>query len=281
MTAFTLLFVDRPRVAVTDWRDRVDDLLYAGEHVSETVGLPAGRLVVTTHRVLAFTPDDEGANFRAVDRPNVEGVRLSADGSRRYLRWTLRPLLLGALLVVAGTQLDLGDPLAGVDTSGAGATGAGGILSSVSSFTSLLAMLDDIMIVLGAVCLLAVALLLGAYLYSRERRLVVAVAGDDDVSVPVSGDRSGTVSRLEAALAADDVSAVPDDGGGGGSSPAESTTEAESDDDSVRTVDDVLGGDGGSVEDPTVPFEPNPSTVQSGDDDVSGSERSDAGDEGK
>lgn len=267
---------------MTDWRDRVDELLYDGERVTESVDVPAGRLVVTTHRLLAFTPDGDGANFRAVDRPNVESVRLSADGSGRYLRWTLRPLLLGAILLAAGTQLDIGDPLSSVDTSGAGETGAGGIVSSITSVTSLLAVLDELMVAVGAVCLLVVALLLGLYLYSRERRLVVAVAGDDDVGVPVSGDRSATVARLEAALAGDGAGPVTDDGNVGASAGPDRRTDDVDGDDSARTVEDVLGSTGGdrSVEGPTVPFEPDPSTPPSGDG-PGDPDRSDAGDEGK
>ncbi|MFC7026658.1 hypothetical protein ACFQH8_02280 [Halomicroarcula sp. GCM10025710] len=47
---------------------------------------------MTSHRLLAFTPDREGPNYRTVDRPNVEGVdvRTSGEGSssnRVSRRW--------------------------------------------------------------------------------------------------------------------------------------------------------------------------------------------------
>ncbi len=208
MTAFTLLFVGATSVAVTDWRDRVDQLLYAGERVTESVDVGAGRVVVTTHRVLAFTPEGDGANFRTADRPNVEGARVGADGNRRYLRWALGPLLLGALLLAAGSQLSVGDPLSGVDTSGGGTAGTGGIVSTVAGITSLLSLLDELMVAVGAVCLLLAALLVGVYLLGRERLLVVSVE-DPDPAGPLDTDPSAPPS--------DDV-ATPDgtDAGDGG-----------------------------------------------------------------
>lgn len=222
---------------MTDWRDRVDRLLYDGERVVESVAVGEDRVVVTTHRVLALTPNGDGANFRGIDLPNVEGIRVSTDGRRRYLRWTIRPLVLGAILVLAGSQLDLGDPLSGMDTSSAASTGTDGILSTVSSLTSLLAVLDEVMLAVGAVCLLVVALLLGLYLHSRERRLVIGVAGDDDLKLPVDAGHEGALTRLEAAIAEATASdagtgTAPDDAHDGGD-PAS--------DDGPTTVEDVFG----------------------------------------
>jgi hypothetical protein len=232
---------------VSDPRDRVDRLLYDGERVVESVALGGDRVVVTSHRLLALTPETDGANFRAVDLPNVEGVRVSTDGTRRYLRWTVRPLVLGLLLLLGGSLIDLDDPLAGTDTSGAGATGAGGIVSTVSSFTSLLAVLDEAMLAGGAVCLLVVALLLGLYLRSRATSLVVSVAGDDD---------PGTTATF----------GVDDGGVGPGDEPVESddATDPEGGDDGgvdePRTVEDLLGdapdAGGGPA---SVPADPPPS----------------------
>lgn len=259
---------------MSDPRDRVDRLLYDGERVVESVALGGDRVVVTSHRLLALTPETDGANFRAVDLPNVEGVRVSTDGTRRYLRWTVRPLVLGLLLLLGGSLIDLDDPLAGTDTSGAGATGAGGIVSTVSSFTSLLAVLDEALLAGGAVCLLVVALLLGLYLRSRATSLVVSVAGDDDVRIPAAAGREETATRLEAAIASagdDDPGTTAtfgvDDGGvGPGDEPVESddATDPEGGDDGgvdePRTVEDLLGdapdAGGGPA---SVPPDPPPS----------------------
>lgn len=261
---------------MTDWRDRVDQLLYDGERVTESVDVGAGRVVVTTHRVLAFTPEGDGANFRTADRPNVEGARVGTDGNRRYLRWALRPLLLGALLLAAGSQLSVGDPLSGVDTSGGGAAGTGGIVSTVAGITSLLSMLDELMLAVGAVCMLLVALLLGVYLLGRERLLVVSVAGGDDVELPVEGDRTGTASRLEAALARDDGAGSDLDG----ADVAGEATDPPTDDGGATTVDDVLSRAAAdqSVEDPDPagPLDTDPAAPPS--DDVATPDGTDAGD---
>jgi len=265
---------------VTDWRDRVDRLLYDGERVVESVAVTDDRVVVTTHRVLALTPNAEGANFRAVDLPNVEGVEISTGGTGRYLRWTIRPLVLGAILVVAGTQLDLGDPLSGMDTSSAEATGTGDILSTVSSLTSLLAVLDEVMLAIGGVCLLVVALLLGLYLHSRETALVIGVAGDDDLRLPADAGDESVVGRLETAIAG---ATAPDEspetpisgvlgesdadagslGSDGADSPGDDDFSAATDDaptDEPRTVEDVLGAAGSDRDaaDANVPSDPPP-----------------------
>lgn len=279
---------------MSDWRDRVDRLLYDGERVVESVGVGSDSLVVTTHRLLAFTPDREGANFRATDLPNVGDVRLSTDGNSRYLRWTLRPLLLGGILVLAGTRLSIGDPLSGVDTSGAEQTGAGGILSTVSSLTGLLAVLDDVMVLLGALCLLVVALLLGLYLYSRETRLVVEIAGDDDLALTVASDRDAAVTRLEAALASagrPDESVVDGPGATGGDAPAPDTTGVEDsapaepgDSEAVEptTVEDVLSAASTDRDDTDDPPEALDEGLPDAPlDDADGSDLPEPGDEGK
>ena len=67
------------------WVERAEGLLYEGESVRETVPVGAGGIVVTTHRLLAFTPDREGPNFRQVDRPNVDGAEVRTVGTFRFL----------------------------------------------------------------------------------------------------------------------------------------------------------------------------------------------------
>ncbi len=83
-------------------RDHVEDLLYDGETVRETVDLAAGQVVVTSHRVLAFTPRTEGANFRQADLPNVEGVGLGAQTEADLLERALRFGVIGVVLLGFG-----------------------------------------------------------------------------------------------------------------------------------------------------------------------------------
>jgi hypothetical protein len=250
---------------VTDWRDRVQDLLYEGETVDETVDVADNRLVVTSHRLLAFTPDGD-ANYQHVDRPNVDGLSLETDGNPRYTRWSLRPAILGLLLLGAGTQFSIDDPLSSIDTSGAGAAGTGGIVGTVREFTRLLTLVDDVMRAAGALSLLVVVLLLALYLRSRQRRLVVQVAGDDSIEVPVSGDVDAAVSRLDAAInavpeptgtTAATAAASPSDPGA--SEPSRDAPTVDPDEaqdagagDGPTSIDDLLGGDDESSD----PFEP-------------------------
>jgi hypothetical protein len=44
------------------------------------------------------------------------------------------------------------------------------------------------------------AVMLGVWLLTRDRVLVVAVAGGEDVHVPVEDDAAGAIERLDAAL---------------------------------------------------------------------------------
>ena len=59
---------------MSQWRERAEEMLYAGESVEETFEVDDARILVTSHRVLAFTPGAEGATFQQADRPNVAGV---------------------------------------------------------------------------------------------------------------------------------------------------------------------------------------------------------------
>jgi hypothetical protein len=182
---------------------RVADLLYRGETVAESVEVDGNGVVVTSHRVLALTPDLDGPNFRHVDRPNVTGVRMETGGASRWLERTLRPLVLGLVLLTGGWIVDLDGITSGLDstsTETAGQTGVGGIASMAEGLGRSLALLDDALLVGGALCLFLAAAFLGLYAHGRQRRLIVAVAGDEDLSIPVERDRPEAVGRLRDCL---------------------------------------------------------------------------------
>jgi len=185
------------------WIDRVDDLLYDGEETVETVGVGAGGVVVTTHRVLAFTPKSDGANFRDVDRPNVVGVTSEATGEFNFLQTALKGIVVGAVLLVAGQVVSLDSMVSGIEIgAGAGEVGMGGMLRLLQQFLSLMAQLDELMTMFGALALLFGVVVLGVYLWTRERALVVTVAGDEgDLRLPAPEDADTVVGRLERAIA--------------------------------------------------------------------------------
>jgi hypothetical protein len=192
-----------------DWVERADALLYDGETVEREVRVGEGGVVVTTHRVLAFTPDRDGANYRAVDRPNVEGVGVTTTGEGAFLEQGVKALVAGVVLVGAGQVISLDGIVAGISIGGgqaASAVGIGGLLGMVQTLLTLLAQLDDIMRLFGGLALALAAVVLGVYAWSRERVLVVDVAGDDDVVLSAPDDEA-VVEQLEAAVRPGDAPA--------------------------------------------------------------------------
>ncbi|EMA12234.1 hypothetical protein [Haloarcula marismortui] len=185
-----------------DWVAQAESLLYDGEVIEADVRLDRGGVVVTSHRVLVFTPDREGSNYRQVDRPNVEGVDVTTSGDWSFLELGVKALVVGIVLVAAGMTVSL-DSLVGnvsLDSGGAAsAVGIGGMLGILQTMLTLMAQLDDLMRLFGGLALAFAAVVLGVYLWSRDRLLVVRVAGGDDVELTAPDDES-VVDRIEAAI---------------------------------------------------------------------------------
>ncbi|KZX49786.1 hypothetical protein [Haloarcula sp. K1] len=185
-----------------DWVARAESLLYDGEVIEADVRLDRGGVVVTSHRILVFTPDREGSNYRQVDRPNVEGVDVTTSGDWSFLELGVKALVVGVVLVAAGMTVSL-DSLVGnvsLDSGGAAsAVGIGGMLGMLQTMLTLMAQLDDLMRLFGGLALAFAAVVLGVYLWSRDRLLVVRVAGDDDIELTAPDDES-VVDRIEAAI---------------------------------------------------------------------------------
>ncbi|EMA22537.1 hypothetical protein [Haloarcula argentinensis] len=185
-----------------DWVARAESLLYDGEVIEADVRLDRGGVVVTSHRVLVFTPDREGSNYRQVDRPNVEGVNVTTSGDWSFLELGVKALVIGVVLVAAGMTVSLDSLVSNVslDSGGAAsAVGIGGMLGMLQTMLTLMAQLDDLMRLFGGLALAFAAVVLGVYLWSRDRLLVVRVAGDDDIELAAPDDES-VVERIEAAI---------------------------------------------------------------------------------
>lgn len=195
------------------WQDRVDQLLYEGEAVEDSVDLDTATLVITSHRVMAFTPEADGANFRGVERPNVGGAAHGSRDRKTFLWYAGQAGLAGLALILVGLLIDFDAMVSGVDLgieSTAG-LGIGGILQMVQQLLALVAMLDEISQLLGALLLLVAAGLLGLYAWTREPTIVVEVAGEDDIHLPRTDDE-GMLEVVQRALTPDGVDAsVPDD----------------------------------------------------------------------
>lgn len=178
------------------WSERVEELLYDGESIESTLDLGTASIVVTTHRVLAFTPETDGANFRHVDRPNVDGVTLRSGGQRSVLFRGLRAAVYGLLLVGAGALLPIDSILSGVSMpTSAGRLGIGGVLGLFRTMLRLLRDLDEILLLVGGLLLLFSLVPMGVYLRTRERALIVEVAGEaDSIRVPAADVRDQAVA---------------------------------------------------------------------------------------
>ncbi|RQH00711.1 hypothetical protein [Natrarchaeobius oligotrophus] len=187
------------------WTARVDQLLYDGEAVERRVECGAATLVVTTHRVLAFTPRGSGPAFRTIDRPNVRTVAVRTVAARRHL---IRAVVTGAVGIgaLAVSRLfrfaDL-VPDAGFE-NGDGATGDDGspVGGALETIEATLALVDLAVVLVGAFALALAAVFAALYVRSRSRRLVIEVDGDDDVELPVSrvDDVGGVAIELDEAI---------------------------------------------------------------------------------
>jgi hypothetical protein len=190
------------------WQSNVDDLLYESESVEETVDIGDSRVVVTSHRVLTFTPNMDGENFEQVERPNVTGVRTSALSRTELAARSVRYGVYSALFLLAGLVLDF-DSLVGdieFDTQAARETGAGGTVGFAQGMLNFFSQLDGLMQLIGALGLLISTVLFAVYWLLRTPTLVIAVAGDrEDLHVPRPKEPDLAVAALEDAIIIDDA----------------------------------------------------------------------------
>jgi hypothetical protein len=200
---------------MSGWQNRVDDLLYSGESVVESVDFDTGSVVVTSHRVLAFDPDGDGPVFQQVDRPNVTGVSTGAQSEQGLLGRAIKTFAVGVVLVGVGLVVDFGSIVGGVDLAGQSSQelGFGGIMGTLQRFLGVISQLDYLLRVFGALALFLSVVFFGVYWLTRDRTLVIEVAGGDDIHVPrPSEDASDYADRLEQLIAprpADEEAAEP------------------------------------------------------------------------
>lgn len=184
------------------WQSRVEQLLYDGEEVHHQVGDDRVGVVVTSHRVLAFTPEAEGPNFRAVDRPNVVDVERANTGETRWLLSGTKWLLVGVFLVIMGFVFDFDGLFGGVEVSQeAGQIGLGGILGLFALLRTVFSLMDDALVLGGSLAALAGLGAIGWYLQSRSASIRIEVAGEEDIHLPAEGLSDVEVSDLAEAIA--------------------------------------------------------------------------------
>ena len=181
------------------WRDRVESLLYDGERIEERFEIEGNDLVVTSHRVLAFVAGGE-SQFRPVERPNVTGVEFETSANVRNLVRAVGAGALGTVLLATAAIVDLSAPMPdGVEEAGE-VPGVEGVDSAVGLVETLFTVLE-LGILLGGLFACAIAVgLFGLYVHSRERLLVIRVAGDEDVELPVRSCPGDLLTDVELAI---------------------------------------------------------------------------------
>lgn len=179
-------------------RERVDRLTYAGEEPTATLPVRDGILVATTHRLLVYTPDDDGVVLQTVAAPNVTGVGHTTGGNRRW-----RPGLVAFAVGVAG--LLVGQTLSVEPPSVASADSpvAGGGLDAVTETIRLVGLLDELATVVGVAALLVAVGLFASYGTSRNTQVVVRVAGDDPLVVSAGETDAAAVRSFAASVGVD------------------------------------------------------------------------------
>ena len=189
------------------WNGSVEKLLFEGESVRQSVAVGDNRVVVTSHRLLAFTPERDGENYRHVDLPNVADVRAGHRAEDGLVGRGIRALVYGGILLAVGVTVDFEsivptDALGGSGSQAAGRVGIGSVLGLLNRFLGLVANLDEMARLFGALLLLFSTVVFGAYFLTRERVLTVAVAGDEaDIAVPAAeADVERAVVDLERVL---------------------------------------------------------------------------------
>lgn len=189
---------------MTPWSDRVEDLLFDGETIEAEVAVGASDVVVTSHRVLAFTPELDGKDFRKIDRPNVRAVRRQAVDAIDVRRRAAKLGVGGVVLAGVGLVFDPRSVIPRPELSSAeGAGEVGGILSLVRGMLELFYAVDVGLLVLGLLLLTLALGLLAIQLAMRSRRLAIDVAGEEPVLL------SGTIDDPALQRLRDAVSAPP------------------------------------------------------------------------
>lgn len=185
-----------------NWRSRAEEVLYDGESIWETVHVGSGAVVVTSHRLLIFTPDQDGPNYRQVDRPNVDGATVSNTGKTGLLKYAIQALVVGGMLLAGGLLIDFDGLASGfsLDTGTAGGpVSAGGMIGLFQSVLDLLGRLDEALLAIGGLGFALGIILLGIYIWTRKRVLTISVAGDDDITLTAPNE-DGSVQRLQDSL---------------------------------------------------------------------------------
>lgn len=180
-----------------DPADELAALCYGGETLLEVAVVEGGAIGVTSHRLLALTPDGSGARFRAVDRPNVTGLTAGTDGPTGLRDRSAKAGVVAVALLFGAAVIDLGGLVEPPTATGGG---LGGLFGLLDLFVTALGLVDEALAIGGLVALAVALGSLGWYLRERDRVIEVGVAGDDPVRVPIARGEADVAGGLDTAL---------------------------------------------------------------------------------
>lgn len=181
-----------------DATETLQRLCYGGESLEAVVPAGSGAVGVTSHRVLALTPNGPGRRFEAVDHPNVLDIEASTSGPTSHRDRSLTAGVGAIALLVAGTLVDLGGLVQPVEAP----TGMGleALFAMIEGLVAALALVDEALLLLGLLALLVALGSLAWYLWERNRVIEIHVAGDESIRVRVGRGEAVEVDRLRGAL---------------------------------------------------------------------------------
>ena len=182
------------------WQAHLDQLLYDGEQVIETGAGHSAGLVVTSHRLLVFTPDGEGKNYQVLQRPNVLGIKSEERGPDKWLRASMKWAVVGVAMAIGGLVLDLEGVMGSTSTAGTDAVGVGWIGGVFSLFQTVFALLDEVLLGVGLLGIGIAISLFGWYWANRAETVTVEVAGEADLELPAAGLSSEAIRGLREAI---------------------------------------------------------------------------------
>ncbi len=190
---------DRPETDSDDGIETLRDQLYGDEVMVDTAAIDDVLIGISTHPVLTLAPEATGGPvLQSVTLPNVVGFGMAAGGKQAFGTRAVRTGIYSVILLGADLFVDLEgliDPIS--PPSGAG---IGGVLSLVDLLINAIGLVDDGLLVLGLLALVATLYFAGRYLGSRDRYFEVTVAGGDHLRVPVGRGGNPPIDRLEAAV---------------------------------------------------------------------------------
>jgi hypothetical protein len=188
--------------------EQITQYLYQGESIREAFDVGPVRVVLTSHRVFASDPDDEG--IKQAELPNVTGVSRTTRGSLSGVIWGVSLAIIAVAFVAVGLSVRVSDAFTAPEfqEDAASSAGAGGLTDLVGGVLWLVENLDLILLGAGAVFLLLAAVPVANYWFRvREQTLAIELAGEQpDIHLPLEYIAVEDEFRLEKALVPEQVS---------------------------------------------------------------------------